>query len=131
MPGAPGRVVTLVPQAGAICWGRAFEIDAAVWEDIVVGLDHREKDGYARRREIVRLGERRTVEAEVFVATETNPSFLGDAPLEVLVAQIREAVGPSGTNVEYVLALSRALRATGVVDPHVEEIASRLVDSGR
>ena len=66
------------------------------------------------------------VEAQVFVATADNPSFLGDAPLEALVAQIRAAVGPSGTNVEYVLELARALRAMGVSDPHVEELAGQL-----
>lgn len=123
VPGAPGRVVTLVREEGAICWGRAYEIDAPVWEHVARGLDHREKDGYVRHRERVSFARDPQVEALVYVATPDNPSFLGDAPFDALVAQIRSAVGPSGTNVEYVLQLARALRAIGAADPHVDAIA--------
>lgn len=126
VPGAPGRVVTLVREPKAICWGRAYEIDAPVWEQVARGLDHREKDGYVRHRERVRFEGGDEVEALVYVATPDNPSFLGDAPFEALVAQIRSAVGPSGTNVDYVLELSRALRAMGAADPHVDAIAEAL-----
>jgi cation transport regulator ChaC len=126
VPGAPGRVVTLVREPEAICWGRAYEIEASVWEQVARGLDHREKDGYVRHRERVCFEDGDEVEASVYVATPDNPSFLGDAPFEALVAQIRSAAGPSGSNVDYVLELSRALRAMGAADPHVDAIAEAL-----
>jgi len=126
VPGAPGRVVTLVREPDAICWGRAYEIEASVWEHVARGLDHREKDGYVRHRERVRFESGEAIEALVYVATPDNPSFLGDAPFESLVAQIRDAAGPTGTNVDYVLELARALRAMGAADPHVDAIAEAL-----
>ena len=43
-----------------------------------------------------------------------------------MVAQIHEATGPSGANIEYVLRLAEALRTMEILDPHVEEIAGAL-----
>ncbi len=43
-----------------------------------------------------------------------------------MVSQIRAAVGPSGPNLEYVLALDDTLRALGFDDPHVAEVAAAL-----
>ncbi|MCB9615874.1 MAG: gamma-glutamylcyclotransferase [Sandaracinus sp.] len=123
VPEAPGRVVTLVRDPASICWGRVYEIDPEVWENVARGLDHREKDGYARHGERVWLSDDTTVDALVYVATPDNPSFLGDAPLEAIAAQVRGARGPSGSNVEYVIELARALRAMGAADPHVEALA--------
>ncbi|MEZ4253381.1 MAG: gamma-glutamylcyclotransferase [Polyangiales bacterium] len=123
VPDAPGRVVTLVRDPASICWGRVYEIDPEVWENVARGLDHREKDGYARHHERVWLSDDTTVDALVYVATPDNPSFLGEAPLEAIAAQVRGARGPSGSNVEYVLELARALRAMGAPDPHVEALA--------
>ncbi|MEZ4248147.1 MAG: gamma-glutamylcyclotransferase [Polyangiales bacterium] len=58
----------------------------------------------------------------VYVATPDNPSFLGEAPSKPSPPRYA-GPGPSGSNVEYVLELARALRAMGALDPHVEALA--------
>ena len=126
VPGAPGRVVTLVPDADAICWGMAYEVAPEEREAVLARLDHREKGGYDRNLERVRLKDGGELEALVYLATPENPSFLGEAPVDAIAAQVRRSVGPSGPNVEYVLELARALREMGAPDPHVEAIAAAL-----
>ena len=49
VPEAPGRVVTLVDAPGAVCRGVAYALARPVAERVVAALDHRERDGYARR----------------------------------------------------------------------------------
>jgi cation transport regulator ChaC len=127
VPGAPGRVVTLLPDADAEpCWGMAYEIAPENAPKILATLDHREKGGYARHELPVHLsapGEP-TVAALVYVATTDNPEYLGDAPLEEIAAQIAASRGPSGDNRTYVLQLARALEEMGAPDPHVEALAA-------
>ena len=127
VPGSPGRVVTLVAEEGARCHGVAYRISEARREEVLAHLDHREKGGYARCVVPLHLAGERTVrEALVYVATEANPEYLGQAPLELLAAQIRHAHGPSGSNLEYVLKLAEALRALNAEDEHVSALAAAL-----
>ena len=39
VPDAPGRVVTLVEEAEASCWGRAFRLDEPDRDQIIADLD--------------------------------------------------------------------------------------------
>jgi len=126
VPEAPGRVVTLLEQAGARTWGMAYRLRAAHEAAVLERLDVREIAGYQRRRLDVALVDGRTVQALCYLATPDNPSYLGPAPLGEMVAQIRRSRGPSGDNVEYVLRLAAALRELDVVDEHVFELAAVL-----
>ena len=84
VPEAPGRVVTLVARAGAVCRGVAFQVREGEEERVLAYLDHRERGGYTRHTiPIVRLGEQ-AVDAEAFtyIAAENNPCWLGDADLD-------------------------------------------------
>ncbi|MFO0613239.1 MAG: gamma-glutamylcyclotransferase [Polyangiaceae bacterium] len=121
VPGAPGRVVTLVPSPDARCAGVAYRVDDAERERVLYDLDVREQGGYDRVLAplVDRGGAVITESALVYIATPTNPNWLGDAPLEDIAAQIRSAVGPSGPNVEYVTELAKALRSLEADDPHV------------
>lgn len=119
VPGAPGRVVTLIEEPGARCAGVAYRVADSQRDAVVRALDHREQGGYVRLEaevELPRAGGR--IEALVYFAAEDNPAWLGPAPLEVMAAQVHRAEGPSGSNVEYLLRLCEALRARGVDDPH-------------
>ena len=53
VPGDPGRVVTLVREAEARCWGMAYRIEAHHFPEVLDELDYREKAGYERHREPV------------------------------------------------------------------------------
>ena len=118
----PGRVVTLAETPGVPCYGRAFLIDHSVFEH----LDYREKNGYQRLELTIFLADQ-AVQGVTYHAGLNNFAFLGDAPLEKMVEQIRRCQGPSGSNSDYVLDLARALREQGIDDPHVFEIAQRIV----
>lgn len=128
VPGAPGRVVTLLPDADESTWGVVFRLGETVRHDVMRALDVREKGGYARHEAVVALTDAPypAVRATFYVATPENRNFAGPAPLEDIARQVRASVGPSGPNVEYVVELDRALAALGVDDPHVRELA-RLV----
>ncbi|NNL64858.1 MAG: gamma-glutamylcyclotransferase [Myxococcales bacterium] len=126
VPGAPGRVVTLVAEPGARCLGVAYRVGGAVRAAVMAKLDHRESGGYVRREVAlewagpVALPEpSRGASALVYFAGPGNPNYLGDAPLSEIAAQIRGAHGPSGANLEYVLKLADSLRGLGVDDDPV------------
>jgi len=121
VPEAPGRVVTLVPEPGARCWGVAYRVSPGEADAVMAKLDQREAGGYERRR--VPLRDAATGEAwaegTVYFATPSNPNYLGEAPLAEIAAQVHRCRGPSGANLEYVLRLAESLRAHGAEDEHV------------
>lgn len=131
VPGAPGRVVTLLPAAlDDLCWGTVYRVAPGHEDEVLATLDHREQGGYERHRVGVELGERASVEALVYLATPANPNWLGEAPLEQIAAEVLRSHGPSGSNVDYVLELAAALAAMQAdADEHVEQLAA-LVRSG-
>lgn len=124
VPGAPGRVVTLIESAGALCHGMAYRVEGAVYEDVMATLDHREKGGYSLIS-LTLTYDGSTVEdpgapeALFYIATEGNPNYLGPATLDHIAAQVRRSWGPSGHNVEYVTRLAEALRHMNAHDDHV------------
>jgi len=128
-PGAPGRVVTLVRDAGEQCWGVAFRIDPGRAPQVLGELDHRERGGFERCAVELRLsgGGAAPVRGVAYVAREGNPNYLGPAPLETVAEQVRRARGPSGTNLEYAIELARALREIDADDAHVFALERLLV----
>ncbi len=132
VPGAPGRVVTLVREPGSVCWGRAFRLDGRHRHGVMDYLDHREKGGYSLQEVNLRLMDDGTrVQGLVYVAMPQNPNWLGEAPLDEIAEQVRQSKGPSGPNREYVIALAEALRSMGAEDAHVFALEMRLVDERR
>ncbi len=129
VPGAPGRVATLLREEDSRVWGRAFRVAGEEAERIIAQLDHREKGGYARHQVdvICRRGEP-VCDALVYVATEDNPVWQGPATPAEIARQIRRARGPSGPNTEYLLELAEGLRAMDVSDPHVFAIEQALLE---
>lgn len=135
VPEAPGRVVTLIPVPGARCGGMAFEIDAILGKEIFSKLDYREKNGYERcQAPLVFDGAAQQdsstasggVEGIFYVASESNPAFLGPASAADIARQISQSHGPSGPNDEYLRNLAMALRQHGIADDHVFEIEAEL-----
>jgi cation transport regulator ChaC len=129
---AAGRVLTLVEGEGAV-WGMAYAIESAAWPDIEAALELREQQGYARRTVEIGLaagqqagGIIETVAGLLYVATFANPYFVGPEPLEATAEVVRRSYGPSGSNIEYVLELERALAAMGAADAEVSALAERV-----
>ena len=126
MVDAPGRVVTLVPEAGSACEGVAYRIERAVREATFSHLDHREKNGYERHDVAIEFRDGSREGGIVYIATRDNHAFLGPAPTAEMAAHIHASAGPSGTNRDYLLSLAAALRELGVHDPHVAELEAEL-----
>lgn len=128
VPGAPGRVVTLLPDADAVCWGMAYNIGGDAVEATLAHLDYREKGGYQVERAALHFdADNRLPEALVYIATPENPNYLGPADPGHIAQQVIESHGPSGPNDEYVLRLADALRDIGADDPHVFEIEALIL----
>ena len=133
-PGRLGRVATLRPAPGAACGGAVYRLAERDAPAVLEALDLREQGGYDRLELEAELvgGESggefpaRAVTAITWVAAPGNAYHLGPAPIEEMIAQIRAAVGPSGTNLEYALRLEGTLRTLGFEDPHVAAVAAAL-----
>jgi cation transport regulator ChaC len=119
---APGRVVTLVPEEGALCHGMAY----LVTPEEFAHLDHREKNGYLRLATDIHFEDGSSTLGLVYIATHENAAFLGPASELDIAQQIAGARGPSGPNSEYLLELAKALRDLGKPDTHVFEIERHL-----
>ena len=120
---APGRVVTLIEEAGAICAGMAYLITPEVFAH----LDYREKNGYLRLATEITFADNSSTEGLVYIATAENTAFLGPAPEPEIARQIALAQGPSGRNADYLLRLATALRELDQDDPHVFAIERHLL----
>ena len=133
VPGAPGRVVTLIEEADAVCWGAAYLIEAGKRSDIISQLDYREKGGYSLRDVQIVFPEREEGEVSglIYIAGPGNPNWLGEAPMDDIAAQVRSSAGPSGVNTEYVVELAYALRQMEADDPHVFALADLIGPSWR
>jgi cation transport protein ChaC len=128
VPGAPGRVVTLVRDDAAVCEGVAFTLDPTRIDEALELLDIRESGGYVRERTSLHRPDGTTLgDAWIWIAHEGNPSWAGPTETDALVLQIAGAIGPSGGNREYVLRLAEALVAESIEDAHVHELARRLM----
>ncbi|NHZ95350.1 gamma-glutamylcyclotransferase [Massilia sp. CCM 8734] len=115
---APGRVATLVAQQGAVTAGMAYLITPEVFTH----LDHREKNGYLRLAIEIRFDDGSSELGLVYIATEDNAAFLGEASERDIARQIARSHGPSGANRDYLIELAHALRELGMEDAHVFDI---------
>ncbi|MGK0471048.1 MAG: cation transport protein ChaC [Candidatus Azotimanducaceae bacterium] len=127
-PGYPGRVVTLTAAPEVICWGMAYRIAGNQVDEVLDHLDYREKGGYERLELPLSLEGQQVVNGLTYHATKGNSDYLGSADADSMVRQISIAIGPSGPNREYLLKLEASLKAHGVVDDHVFDLADRLRD---
>jgi|TARA_B110000879_G_C11167138_1_gene511820 cation transport regulator ChaC len=124
-PEAPGRVVTLVPDRQGQCHGVAYLVSNVDIEQTFAQLDHREKNGYTRLTLSLQLGSEtaperlKAVTGITYIANENNEAYRGPAPIKQIAEEIFYSVGPSGTNIEYLLELAEALRTRAIDDAHI------------
>jgi len=121
-PSSPGRVVTLVSQAGEVCWGRAYRVGQEYEAEVLASLDHREKGGYERLNIDIFFDEASFKSGITYHATSGNPNYLGEAPYSDIAKQITSAHGPSGSNIEYIYKLYASLQQMNATDNHVNSV---------
>ena len=125
-PCAPGRVVTLVEDPAAQCWGVAFDVEAYDTDNIVSELDVRESGGYVRLDVQIEFPDGTNTNALTYFAPPENANFLGPAPTHEIANQVRNSAGRSGHNTEYVLKLAEALRRFNLPHDEVRELELNL-----
>ncbi len=128
VPSRPGRVVTLLPEPGAVCWGMGYRLDPDQVDGVLAALDWRERGGYERHEVSLHFGPDRVEPGLMYVATPANPNYVGSADLSEIAQHVRGAHGPSGTNLDYVLRLAEALRQMVAEDAHVFALERLLRD---
>ena len=102
----PGAVASLraLPEASVV--GKLFEIEPSDHDRVFERLDVREQNGYSLIPVSVEVGEA-TFEAVTYIALPGNPWDLGEPSIDQLVQTILLAIGPSGSNMDYILQLYR------------------------
>jgi cation transport regulator ChaC len=118
----------LVAEERGRCLGRVFRIGAARAEAVRAQLDLREQGGYERREaELFSPSDGRSLgSATFYIATPSNPHWLGPASVHEVARQVSRCRGPSGANDEYLLRLHHWLATHGERDAETDAIVEAM-----
>ncbi len=122
----PGLVLGL--DWGGACHGVAFRVDAALREATLRYLRERElvTSVYIERTLPVTLSDGREVVALAYVADRGHGQYAPPMERTILLKLVRQGVGQSGDNGEYVLNTRDHLRELGIVDSELEWLTAQL-----
>jgi cation transport regulator ChaC len=115
-------------------WGVAYLVNPMDVAEVMAYLNHREKGGYVTKEVLFYPketdGDMKPFTTLMYIATETNPLYLGPAPVEDMARQIVKSRGPSGCNAEYALKLAHGMReiAPSVPDDHLFSLEKAIND---
>jgi len=124
---SPGRVATILPSDSADdqVWGLAYKLDKSEIETTFTYLNHREKNGY-ELQSVTFYPQNGSdhFDMPIYISSEDNPYFLGEAPLEEMARHIYTSRGPSGSNLEYFLNLLNFMKTNvpEYEDVHLSEL---------
>jgi len=137
---ASGAAQILSDGAGALdnegVAGIAYELTEADAERVWAELDYRERHGYTRTLAKVISFEGAVEETQVYyfdrgdqVVGSEGSALVWDEPTEATAAVVAKAVGPSGSNVEYLrkmcACVEEIMAGTGATDEYLEELRER------
>lgn len=124
----PGLVLALEPKNGAVCHGVAYRVDAANAGATRAYLFDREmeRDSYYERFENLTLSDNRRVRALCYVINPGNSDYLPGLSPDERAGIIAKAVGPSGSNRDYLFNTLKDLETLGLEDSEVETIAAKV-----
>ncbi len=122
----PGLVLGL--DRGGACVGMAFRVPATLHGEVMDYLRERElvTNVYLERHVTAVLDGGETVTAVAYVVDRSHGQYAGRLDVDRAVERVRGAAGVSGPNEEYVLNTEAHLRALGIRDRWLEEVAARL-----
>ncbi|XP_018545644.1 glutathione-specific gamma-glutamylcyclotransferase 1 [Lates calcarifer] len=128
------RVVTLVEDQEACTWGVAYEVTDSQIEESLQHLNMREVvlGGYITKTVefIPKEKGQGPLLALVYIATSSNPIYLGPASEKDIAAQIASCSGNKGHNIEYLVRLVEFMRlyCPEVEDEHLFSIEAALLN---
>jgi len=124
-PEAPGLVLGL--DRGGACTGVAYRLPAPVAIDELHLLWRREMvvGSYRPKWARVRSGDREIV-ALAFTVKHDHPQYTGGLSLDEQARVIASAAGAFGSTFDYLERTRVALVTHGIVDPYLEELATRV-----
>ncbi|MFK7945643.1 MAG: gamma-glutamylcyclotransferase [Paracoccaceae bacterium] len=127
-PERPGLVLGLDWAPHASCTGVAFRICPTREREVRDYLVERELVSYAyfETRYPLALDDGRSVDALCYVVDRSHPQYAGSLTETEQATIIREAVGPSGPNKEYLENTLAHLQELGIPDPDLEALLARV-----
>ncbi len=122
----PGLVLGL--DRGGSCIGLAFRVPGSLHKEVVAYLRERElvTNVYLERTLHAVLEDGGAVPVLGYVVDRGHHQYAGRLDVEAAARQVRGAVGVSGRNEDYVLNTLEHLRALGIRDRWLEDVAARL-----
>lgn len=120
---APGLVLGL--DRGGSCRGMAFRVAAEDWGGVLAYLRERELVTHVYKERVLglSLSDGRRVKAVVYVADPFHAQYAGTPDTEAAAAIVHAASGASGPNDAYLFNTLTQLRAMGIHDHPLEEVA--------
>jgi cation transport protein ChaC len=125
-PEKPGLVLGL--DRGGSCRGVVFRVAAEWRAETLRYLREREQvtTVYLEAMHEARLADGRRVQALAYRADRRHPQYCGPLPPDRLLALVRQGVGISGANPDYVLATHDHLVELGIHDATLDWLARQL-----
>lgn len=123
-PERPGLILGLLP--GGACRGLAHRLPMESYDAARRYLRTREIDNDGVYEETVRtieLLDGRRVQAVVYLADRRHRQFAGKLPMQEALRLVRQGHGATGSNLDYVLNTVEHLRALGLRDHALEQLA--------
>jgi cation transport protein ChaC len=129
-PERPGLVLGL--DRGGSCLGLAFRVPGDLRDEVTSYLRARElvTQVYLERVLPVRLDTGEQVAAMTYIVDRAHPQYAGALDEEDAASRVAGSVGVSGPNEEYVFNTVTHLKALGIRDHWLENVAGRLLTEG-
>ena len=108
--------------------GLAFNVRDTDEKEVRAYLKKRET-GYATKDVLFHPSDNHNMppfKVSLYIATESNPGYLGHAAVPSIAKQIVNSAGSSGCNVEYLMELARSMRE--IAPSHKDEHLFKLED---
>ena len=122
----PGLVLGL--DRGGSCRGLAFRVKGQMAPSTIAYLREREQvtGVYLERVYAIRLDDGRQVRALTYIVDRAHGQYAGRLEPDDLLRLVRQGVGVSGANPEYVLKTHEQIEALGLRDPMLHWLARTL-----